>query len=333
MKKLLIIIGVILVVLLAAAAGTAYYVATNLEAVGAGEAQTIDIKKGSSVQDVAKQLKEAGLIKNETVFVGFFRFTGIAASIQSGIYKITPQMSVKDIAEALKSGKVQEIWVTIPEGWNAKQIAAELESKGLVKAKDFLAEIKKNDFTFGFLADKPKNTNLEGFLFPDTYRFKTTTTARDIITKMLTNFDERYNQSLRTATAKMGWSIYEVVTLASIIEREVTSSADMSVVSGIFHGRLFDNYPLESCATVQYVLNTTKTILSYEDTRTNSPYNTYIHTGLPVGPISNPGLEAIRAAIYPADTDYRYFLSTKDGKTIYSKTYSEHLANQAKYLK
>jgi UPF0755 protein len=184
-----------------------------------------------------------------------------------------------------------------------------------------------------FLKDAPADADLEGFLFPDTYRVFKNATAEDIVQKLLDNFNDKLTLDLRTDIAKQGKSIFDVITMASIIEKEVKSPEDMKIVSGIFWQRTGDSYPLESCATLAYILGVNKKQYTYEDTKINSPYNTYQNAGLPPGPICNPGLAAIQAAIYPQTTDYHYFLTRPDtGATIFSKTYQEHLRNKAKYL-
>jgi UPF0755 protein len=185
---------------------------------------------------------------------------------------------------------------------------------------------------YEFLKDKPGGGNLEGFLFPDTYIFFKDASAVSIINRMLLNFDEKLSGEMKGDIEKSGHSIYEVVTMASILEKEVKTKEDMKIASGIFWDRMEFGMPLQSCATVAYVLGKEKKQYSYDDTRTPSPYNTYINKGLPPGPIDNPGINALNAAIYPTKTDYIYFLTDPEtGKTIFSKTIEEHEANKVKY--
>jgi len=210
--------------------------------------------------------------------------------------------------------------VTFPEGWTAHQMAALLESRGITSAKDYLV-----------LVDKEKR---EGFLFPDTYRIYKNSSAEDIIKKMLDNFDAKLAPDLRLAINSQGKTIFDVITMASIIQNEVKNLDDMKVVSGIFWNRIKIGQALGSDATLTYVLGVKKDRHSLEETNLDSPYNTYKYKGLPPGPISNPGINSIVAAIYPTDTDYNYFLTdSNSGQTIFSKTFDEHIKNKAKYLK
>jgi UPF0755 protein len=197
-------------------------------------------------------------------------------------------------------------------------------------------ELVEEDYSkdFSFLKDKPKNKNLEGYLFPDTYRFFTDVSGEEVILKMLSNFDNKLAPKMREDISSQGKTIFEIITMASVIEKEVRSEKDMKIVSGIFWDRIKNGQALESCATLAYILGVNKPQYSYEDTRIKSPYNTYINRGLPAGPIANPGIKAIEAAIYPEYTGYNYFLTASEtGETIFSRTYEEHLINKNKYIK
>jgi uncharacterized YceG family protein len=164
------------------------------------------------------------------------------------------------------------------------------------------------------------------------YFFSKKLTSEEIVKKMLNNFDSQLTLELRDEIAKQGKSLEEVVTMASIIEKEVISEKDRKIASGIFWDRIKNGQPLQSCATISYVLGTNKKQYTFEDTRIQSPYNTYLNQGLPPGPICNPGISAIRAAIYPTNTDYNYFLSDPEtGNTVFSKTIEEHNSNKVKY--
>ena len=245
-------------------------------------------------------------------------------------------MTIPEIVQVLSMGEIipNEIKVTFPEGTNAKQMADILKNKGFDGDK-FLNVAKsgsgaKTDYEF--LQDKPQKASLEGFLFPDTYIFWRDASSESIVSRMLLNFDEKLTSEMCDDIKKQNRTIFEVVTMASILEKEVKTPEDMKIVSGIFWDRIEVGQPLQSCATIAYVLGKEKKQYSYEDTRTPSPYNTYINRGLPPGPINNPGLVAINAAIYPKETDYNYFLTDPEtGKTIFSKTIDEHEQNKTKY--
>jgi len=240
--------------------------------------------------------------------------------------------------------------VTIIEGWNNEQIAAKLAENNLgFTAKQFLQVVGEprqdyrswptskwpQDFSdrYDFLKDKPKYFGLEGYLFPDTYRFSPSSTLEEVITRFLDNFDRQLTPTMRQDIERQGKSIYEVITMASILEKEVRDEADMKLAADIFWRRLKNGQRLESCATLAYALGKNKPQYSYEETRLASPYNTYINDGLPPGPICNPSLKAIQAAIYPTSNDYNFFLSRPDnGQTIFSRTFEEHTLNKNKYL-
>lgn len=224
--------------------------------------------------------------------------------------------------------------ITVIEGWNNKQVDNYLKEQGL-KLDQKLSDYKVSDWRddYAFLTDAPARASLEGYLFPDTYRIFASSTAEEITRKMLSNFDSKLTPEMLQEIQRQKKTLPQIVTMASIVEKEVTSVADMKIVAGIFWDRIKNGQALESCATLAYVLGENKAQYSYEDTRIDSPYNTYLHRDLPPGPIANPGLNALTAAIYPTYTDYNYFLSRPDtGATVFSKTYEEHTKNKQKYL-
>jgi UPF0755 protein len=225
--------------------------------------------------------------------------------------------------------------ITIVPGWNLKNIGVYLAGEGLA-LKENILNLKASDYSasYDFLKDAPKNATLEGYIFPDTYRVYASSTLNDIIVKTLNNFDNKLSAVDRTEIKNQGKTIYEVMTMAAVIEKEVKSAADMKIVAGIFWDRIKNGQALQSCATLAYILNENKAQYSYEETRTPSPYNTYINRGLPPGPICSPSANAITAVIYPTKTDYNYFLTDPaTSQTIFSATYDEHLKNKNKYLK
>lgn len=298
--------------------------------------QTFEIKSGEGVKDIAENLEKSQLIRNKYYFDYYIWKSGSKGKIQAGKYELRGLMTIPEIVQVLSIGEVvpNEIKVTFPEGISKKKMAEVLREKGFdadgFSSKSACGCGVKTDYEF--LRDKPNGADLEGFLFPDTYIFWKDATAVSIINRMLLNFDEKLTPEMRSEIEKSGHSIYEVVTMASILEKEVKTPEDMKIASGIFWDRIEAGMPLQSCATVAYVLGQEKKQYSYDDTRTPSPYNTYINKGLPPGPIDNPGLSALNAAIYPTKTDYIYFLTDPEtGKTIFSKTIEEHNANKDKY--
>lgn len=295
------------------------------------------IESGQGLTKIAKNLKKEDLIKSKLFFKIYAKLNGKQASFRSGNFNLKTNMSIKEItAELTKKVYLKpEEKLTFVEGWTLKDYSKLLSKSNLSEVSNFLELVEKDYLEkFSFLEGKPKNKNLEGYLFPDTYRFFTDVRAEEIIVKMLSNFDNKLTLKMRSDISQQGKTIFEIITMASVIEKEVRSEEDMKIVSGLFWDRIKNNQALESCATLAYILGVNKPQYSYEDTRIKSPYNTYINRGLPAGPIANPGIKAIEAAIYPEYTEYNYFLTASEtGETIFSKTYEEHLANKNKYIK
>ncbi len=304
------------------------------------EPETFIIEKGEGLKEIADKLKGEGLIKNNKIFEVYVFLRNVRSNFWPGEYHLSPNMSLKDIVGILTSQRLApEKTMTIIEGWTNKEIAAGLAKEGLVIEDDFftaLEEINKSEdllTNYPFLADRPTGAGLEGYLFPDTYRFYEETTAHAIIGKMLENFGQKLDAQLRSEISQQGRTIFEIITMSSLVEKEAALDQDRRLVADIFWKRLDIGWALESCATINYILGAPKTRLSFEDTRTPSPYNTYLHRGLPPGPINNPGLSAIQATIGPLESDYCCFLSTPEGKIIFSRTMEEHNLNKANYLK
>jgi len=235
----------------------------------------------------------------------------------------------------------EEKVIRVIEGWRNADIAKELANLDLVSIPQFTAAAKL-DYSgkFDFLSDKPQSTDLEGYLYPDTYRVYASSTADEIIMKMLTNFNNKLTSQMRADIKSQGKTINEIITMASLIEKEAPISYqtgkidNAKIVSGIFWNRIKSGQALQSCATLAYVLGVNKPQYSEADTKINSPYNTYENPGLPPGPIANPGILAIEAAIYPIKTNYNYFLTPSGSQElIFARTYEEHLQNKNKYLK
>ncbi len=274
----------------------------------------------------------------------------------SGAYVLNRQAKetkLKKEAERLKElQKREEVTVRIPEGWDIDQIAENFQEKNLISKKVFLSELSKTNLSeYPTINSKPKNTGLEGFLFPDTYRiFKPNgindvEAAKEIIEKVLSNFELKFTDEMEKQAKKLGYSIYEIVTLASILEKETGRNAvtaeqkqaldeERKIVAGIFYNRLKISMALQSDATVNYVTKKSNPTPTLEDLSTDSLYNTYKHRGLPPGPIASPSLSSLLAALYPTDSDFFYFLHKQpSGEPVYSKTFEEHTQNKFKYLK
>lgn len=289
------------------------------------------VREGESTTKIGENLEDAKLIKNSFTFLLYLKYKGQAAKIQAGDYKLARNLSMLQIMEILTKGKVTSGKITIPEGWTTKQIQEEVIKKGIGSEKDFQAALNKR-YDYSFLSEGDSQGDLQGFLFPETYFLSSKPTSEEVVDKMLKQFAKEADPKIKAGVGKNGLTYYEILTLASIVEREVTSSEDKRKVASVFLNRLENGIKLDSCATVEYVLGTKKRILSSEDIAIDSPYNTYKIAGLPPTPISNPGLESIEAVLNPENTDYIFFFSGKDGKTYFSKTQDEHESLKAKYL-
>lgn len=307
------------------------------------------IKKGEGGKDIASRLERQSIIKSGLVFRLYAFSKDKARELKAGAYLLSPSMSIPKIIEKIAGGDVVKEKITIIEGWDLRDIARELENNGIFQAEELfeiagfpMTDYSKNtnlpqpkDFSgdYGFLRDKPKNLTLEGYLFPDTYLINSADGLEEIIKKMLGNFDRKLTEDLRQEIKKQGKSIFETVTMASLLEKEVRSFEDRQIVAGTLWKRLGNNMPLQVDAAVSYITGKKTTRISKTETRIDSLYNTYEYPGLPLGPICNPGLDSIKAALYPKDSPYWYYLSTPAGETIFSRTLEEHNAAKAKYLK
>ena len=321
---------------------------------GEGEKMIFEVKEGESKEEIAKSLESNGIIKNYLYFLYYILTKDRKANLKSGKYCLSSSMQISAIIKELEEGRGFKDYksLTFPEGWKIFQIEGRLEKTGFIEMKD-LENLKAGDFKkkFDFLNSAKNSFSLEGYFFPDTYFFSCKPVkiscqkeeilkcekgdVENIASRFLSNFGEKLTSDLREEIKKQKKTIHEIITMASIIEKEVQTSKDKKVVSGIFWKRIKEGRPLESCATVAYALKEDKwTYSRAEIEKAKSPYNTYLNKGLPPGPISNPGLNSIKAAIYPAKINYNYFLTDpRTKKTIFSKTYEEHLQNRNKYFR
>jgi UPF0755 protein len=295
-----------------------------------GAKKIFTVSAGQGAGEVAENLKKEKLIKSPFIFILYLNYKGLGDQVQAGEYEIASNLNMIDVASIITTGKIVTSKITIPEGWTISQIAEYVDKNTIVSKADFLSAAK-GAYDYEFLADRPKGASLEGYLYPDTYLLTTKPTAEEIIKKMLDNFDKKYTKEMREKAKTSGMTPFEIVTLASIVEREVSKPEDRKLVAGVFLNRLNADMPLESCTTIQYILGVSKPQFTYEETRTPSPYNTYMNPGLPVGPIGNPSIASIEAVLYPEKSNYYYFLSSK-GTTYFSRTLDEHNAKKAQYL-
>ncbi|OPJ56970.1 endolytic transglycosylase MltG [Alkalithermobacter paradoxus] len=301
-----------------------------------GDEILVEIPKGSSLYKISDILFENNLIKSKLFFINLSKITNMDRNIQAGTYKIPQYFSNKDILKLLNSGDVYRdfVTVTIPEGFELVQIAQRLSEQGLVNREKFIelannVEIFRKEFEF---LNEEDIISLEGYLFPDTYFIDKSYSEKTIIRIMLNRFKEIYSDEYKARQKELGLSLNELITMSSIIEREAQVKNERVLISAVFHNRINIDMPLQSCATVQYVIGERKPVLSYNDIQIDSPYNTYKNKGLPPGPIASPGEAAIKAALYPADVNYLYFVAKKDGSHSFATNYSDHLKNRRENL-
>lgn len=296
----------------------------------------LTIPERAGVQRIASLLQEAGLIRSRWGFLLRVLLSGAQSGLKAGTYQFAKSESGKVILQRLRAGDAlsPDRAVTIPEGFTLREIAKRVGQSGVADAPAVLSTARVDRFRgeFAFLAAVPDGS-LEGYLFPDTYRFFPGTSPEDVVRKLLKRFDEQFTAAIREVPGLQGRTVHEVVTMASIIEREVRSREDRRIVSGILWSRLDHGVALEADATVHFAIDDWQRPLTAKDLQVDSPYNTRKVAGLPPGPIGNPGLDSIRAALNPQSSDYFYYLSDKDGKTIFSRTLEEHTAAIREHLR
>ena len=288
------------------------------------------IEKGEGAKQISVKLKEQGIIRFSSAFRIYALFSGSSHILQAGEYNLSPSLSASEIVIKMASGDVVRERITIPEGWDIKKIGQYFEREEICTQQEF-EELLKEDFSQGISILSEKPGSLEGYLFPETYEFAKGVSARIIVKKMLSTLDEEFTLEMREEVKAQGHSIDDVIILASVIEKEVKSLEDKKIVSGVLQKRMEIDMLLQVDATIIYM--TGRSPVLYADLKIDSPYNTYMYKGLPAGPISSPGLESIIAAIYPTESNYLYYISAPDGRTIFSKTLGEHNAAVRKYLR
>ena len=332
-----------------------YWRGINQPAKEQKEEKVFVIKNGEGVKTISENLLNEGLINSKIFFEYYVWQKGWASKIQAGEHHLNTGLSIKELAKAITSGNTleKELAIRTIEGWNINDINKYLRENKVIVNDEFKAlaaeKVKSEKLSstasatadkkvesYEFLAGAPEEATLEGFLFPDTYRIFKDSSAEDIIAKMLANFDKKLTPALREEIKRQGKTIYEMVIMASLIEKEVKTWEDMEIASGIFWKRLKNGERLQLDATLSYILGDNIDQHSLEETFTESPYNTYRYGGLPPTPICNPGLNALKAAIYPKETEYNFFLTAKvngEDKVIYAKTFDEHVRNKGRYLR
>jgi UPF0755 protein len=326
MKKFFLILLVLFFILAIIGVGAGIYVYTLLQPVdpSADQAQRFTIPKGQSVTMIANRLYEAKFIKHPLVFRLVAKQAGLESKIQAGSFSLSPAMTPKEIAEALTKGTT-DVWVTIPEGMRREEIAESLANQELTEFdQEVFLELSEDS---------------EGYIFPDTYLVPRMITAETMFSLLSNTFDRKVEQGLEEEIAASEYSLEQAIILASILEREAQGYQDMRHVAGVLWKRIEIGMPLQADATLQYAKGYNATQKSWwvpplaEDKQIESPFNTYLNPGLPPKPISNPGLDAIKAALDPLETDDLFYIHDRTGQIHFAETLDEHNANVNRYLR
>lgn len=294
------------------------------------------VARGESASEVAEKLEAAGLIRSAFWFRAYVRLNNIGGRIEAGEYLLRPNMRLSEIASTLQQSSAQGVVITIPEGWRAAEVADALGAKNIVEREAFMAVVQDdqlaNEFTFLQGAG-----SLEGYLFPDTYRLLPGTPAPEIARRILRNFAERVPPSMLARGSAVGLTPHQVIVLASVVEREAVHPDERPRIAGVYVNRLKRGMRLQADPTVQYAQaglappsgRVYWRPLTGADLNIESPYNTYLNSGLPPGPICNPGLPSIEAALNPEEHDYLYFVARPDSSHVFARTLDEHNRNVA----
>ncbi len=307
----------------------------------AGDSVYFTVEQDESVDSIADRLKDEGLIRSPAYFRFRVRIAGLGGDIIAGRYLIDPAMSTTQIIHLITSrdaALAQEAQVRFVEGWRTEQYAEALVDAGVItSAEDFMAATREQRWNdeFAFLHTRPSGVALEGYLFPDTYNFRLNSTPDDVLTTLLATFQERVEPESITETDQMGLTLHQIITIASIVEREAVLPDERPVIASVYYNRIREGMPLQADPTVQFDLGKPGNWwpeLSPEDIQQNGRYNTYLNPDLPPGPICNPSLASIEAALRPAQSDYLFFVARGDGSHAFAVTAEEHQQNVDEFV-
>lgn len=346
-KLLKIVFGLLLAIVLLAGGAVGYVWYGMQPAAASGQELKITVDSGMRPAQIADLLEQNGIIRNGTFFQYYLKYKKEGSKFKAGPYAMKPGMTYDDIIAKLNAGDVipdEMIRFTIPEGFTIAQMADKLSQEGFVDRETFLRladdpQPAEGKFAKFIPDDDGLRHRLEGYLFPETYEFKKGSTEADMINRMLQELDKRLEKELpadwEQKLAALNVDFHQLMTIASLIEREVVVDEERALVAGVIYNRLNKGMMLQIDATVQYLFDQQKERLLNKDLKIESPYNTYLHEGLPPGPISSPSLASIQAALDPEPSDYLYYVTKKDGthKHLFAKTYKEHLRNIQKSKK
>ncbi len=290
--------------------------------------KVIIVKEGMTTRDIAQLLHEKKLVKDPDAFRYEARWKGLAEKLQAGPYQIEAGLSNAQIVDVMAKGRTKEIRFAIPEGYNVVKTAAKLEAEGLGSAEKF-REAAKNYAPYDYMQTDDPNVlfKAEGFIYPATYDLPVGTSEEELLRIFVDAFDKNMKRAgIDKKIAEQGKHVRDVVNLAAMVELEAVFPDEQPRIAGVFLKRLEIGMPIQSDTTIQYLLGAQKEVVTFADTRIESPYNTYQNPGLPPGPIASPSMQAIEAVLHPEQHDYLYFVAEKDGHHRFTKTYAEHLA-------
>lgn len=283
----------------------------------------VEIPKGTSFRQVTEIFSHEHLISDKNLFLFIGRISRIDRKIRAGFYSINRSMNLLDLLKVLRKGQIIEYEVTIIEGDSLREVATKLSEEGIMQEEDFWQLASDKSFLASYIIDAP---SLEGYLYPDTYKIPKGMDAKEALGMMINKLREQYTEKLRKRAGEIGMSERDVLTLASIIEKEAATDEERPLISAVYHNRLRKKIPLQADPTAIYGIKSSKEKITSEDLKRKTAYNTYVIKGLPPGPISSTGIKSIIAALYPADVTYIYFVSNNDGTHHFSVTASEHAA-------
>jgi UPF0755 protein len=301
------------------------------------------VELGETASGIAQRLEEQELIADAGLFKTYVRFYKLDANLEAGEHTLRQTMTMEEVAHELLYAQLREILVTIVPGWRIEEIAEMLAKETAINSEEFLLIARTGTFSYNFLSERPTGSSLEGYLVADTYRISATADASALLNRLLETFDQRVTLQMRRDAQVQGLSIHELVTLASIVEREALLDEERPMVASVYLNRLMGQLPeadgyLRADPTFQYARGYDPGTgrwwapFAVEDvTSLDDPYNSFLYEGLPPGPICSPSLASLKAVVYPAETEYLYFYAKGDGSHAFAKTYEEHLANQALY--
>ena len=308
---------------------------------------TFEIIRGESVSQVADKLAKEHIIRNAWLFKKYLSFKKLDKEIREGQFEVSSPITLARVVNSLANPTQAETTITILPGWDLRDIADYFEKNGVVSSTDFLLVVGQSAYNYKIAQeiapviegdwkitiDKPNFVSYDGFLAPDTYRIFKNSSIENIVKKLITQRNNQFTDQMYADIDKSGHSVFEILTMASILEREVRDSKDRKLVSDLFWRRYDQNWALQADSTVHYAIGKKGNIFTtVEDRDSLSSWNTYRYPGLPIGPISTPSLDSIMAAIYPEHNDYWYFLTDNEGVVRYAKTLDEHNTNRSKYL-